>query len=85
MDKIRYIWGEQVEPYANYNRVRVYYTKNNRDQNAVFMNYDREGGRNYKIIEDNHAPHNRLNNEEIQAIMQVLNKDNLLIKERSLS
>lgn len=83
MDKIRYIWGEQIEPYVNYDRVRVYYTKNNRDQNAVFMNYSGDGGRDYKLIEDNHAPHNRLNNEETQAIVQALNKDNLFIKERS--
>lgn len=83
MDKIRYIWGEKIEPYANYNRVRIYYMKNNRDQSAVFMNYNREGGRDYKIIEDNHAPHNRLSNEETQAIVQALNKDNLLIKERN--
>lgn len=85
METIKQVWGEKIEPYANYDRVRVYYVKNNRDQSAVFMNYNREGGRDYKIIEDNHAPRNRLNNEETQAIMQALNKDNLLIKERSLS
>lgn len=83
MEILRQVWGEQIESYANYDRVRIYYTKNNRDQNAVFMNYNREGGRDYKIIEDNHAPHNRLNNEETQAIVQALNKDNLLIKGRS--
>lgn len=84
METVKQIWGEQIEPYVDYDRVRVFYVKNNRDQNAVFMNYDRDGGRDYKIIEDNHAPHNRLNAEETQAIVQALNKDNLLIKERRL-
>lgn len=83
MENLQQIWGEKIEPYVDYDRIKVYYVKNNIDQNAVFMNYGRDGERNYKIVEDNHAPRNRLNDEEARAIMQSLNKDNLLIKERS--
>lgn len=79
MNNIKYIWGKNIEPYMHYARVKVYYTKNGIDQNAVYMNYATDG-RDYKMIEDNHAPYNKLKDDEKTKIGDMLNNNEIIIK-----
>ena len=79
MRNIQQIWGKEIEPYGQYNRVVVYYAKNGRDQHAVYMDYGQHGKRSYKIIEDNAVSGNRLNNKECEAIGEMLNNKEIII------
>lgn len=75
------IFGERMEPYGQFKRVKVYYTKNGIDQHAVYMDYGINGKPSYKIIEDNANRGNRLNGEQ-QAIIGAMidNEDITIIK-----
>ncbi len=73
--KVELLYGWFVEPYMEYKRVRICYIKNDKEQNAVFMNYNRDGGKDYRMTEDNHYPHNRLREKEQQEIAYILNNN----------
>lgn len=79
MNNIQYLWGKEIEPYGQYNRVVVYYAKNGRDQQAVYMDYGQQGKPSYKIIEDNAVSGNRLNNKESEEIGEMLNNKEIII------
>lgn len=80
MSNIQYIWGKQIEPYQGCDRVKVYYTKNEIDQQAIFMNYGDNGKPIYRMIEDNATRGNRLNNKEREMLGKMLNDNKLIIK-----
>lgn len=81
MENIQQIWGKEIEPYGQHKRVVVYYAKNGRDQQAVYMDYGQHGKPSYKIIEDNAVFGNRLNGDQ-QAIIGTMidNEDITIIK-----
>lgn len=79
MSNIQYIWGKQIEPYLDCNRVKVCYTKNRIDQYAIYMDYGQQGKPSYKIIEDNAVSGNRLSNKEGEAIGEMLNNKEIII------
>ena len=39
MSELKYVWARTIEPYTFMDRIKVYYTKNDKDQSAIFMNY----------------------------------------------
>ena len=81
-DNIKQIWGRYIEPYADkYNRITIYYTKNDKDQRAVFMNYDTNGGYDWKIVEDMAYRNNRLREREIGGLGERLNNKEIMIFE----
>lgn len=81
MKTIKYVWGEKTTPYCEFDRVKVYYTKNDKDQSAVFMNYNTDGGRDYKLVEDNHYARNQLREAERQELAEAINNNTIIIKQ----
>lgn len=79
MSNIQYIWGKQIEPYRDCNRVKVCYTKNRIDQYAIYMDYGDKDKPIYRIIEDNAVSGNRLSNREREAIGEMLNNKEIII------
>lgn len=79
MSNIQYIWGKQIEPYLDCNRVKVYYTKKRVDQYAIYMDYGDKGKPIYRIIEDNAVSGNRLSNREREEIGEMLNNEEIII------
>lgn len=79
MRNIQQIWGKEIEPYGQYNRVVVYYAKNGRDQYAIYMDYGDKGKPIYRIIEDNAISGNRLTNKEREEIGEMLNNKEIII------
>lgn len=73
--KVELLYGWFVEPCMDYKRIRLTYIKNNKEQNAIFMNYNKDGGKDYRLVEDNHYPHNRLREKEQQEISYILNNN----------
>lgn len=82
MEKITQIWGEKLEPYMHYAKVKIYYTKNGHDQRAVFMDYGEEDKPNYKLIESEHYARNRLSEEEQKYIGKLIGERSIIIKEQ---
>lgn len=72
LKKVEIQYGWFINQYMGFNRVKIFYIKNDKDQNAVFMNYGKEQN-NYKIVEDNHFARNGLNDKEKQEIANMLN------------
>ena len=64
----------EIKPFEKYNRAKVLYTKKGKDQYAIFMDY---GENDWKCVEDNHLPYNRLNEKEKEFIGQVLAEDKM--------
>lgn len=62
-------------PFMGYDRVKVYYNKNGKDQNAKFMNYGTQHKPNFKIIEDNHYAKNSLKDDELNKFSTELNNN----------
>lgn len=84
MNEITQVWGKVTEPYfgdKEYKRIKVYYTKNGRDQYAVYMDYGQAGKPNYKIIEDNAYSRNRLTEQQAATIGVMINNESIIIKE----
>lgn len=79
MRNIQQIWGKEIEPYGQCNRVVVYYAKNGRDQHAIYMDYGDKGKPIYRIIEDNAVSGNRLSNREREEIGEMLNNEEIII------
>lgn len=79
MSNIQYIWGKQIEPYRDCDRVKVYYTKNKIDQYAIYMDYGDKGKPIYRIIEDDAVSGNRLSSKEREAIGEMLNNKEIII------
>lgn len=79
MSELKYVWGLEIEPYMDYKKIRVYYTKNEIDQNAVFMEY---GTNDWKIIEEAHIVGNKLTKAEQKELATMLNNKEILIKEQ---
>lgn len=79
MSNIQYIWGKQMEPYRDCDRVKVYYTKKRIDQYAIYMDYGDKGNPIYRIIEDNAVSGNRLSNREREEIGEMLNNKEIII------
>lgn len=79
MRNIQQIWGKQIEPYLNCDRVKVCYTKNRIDQYAIYLDYGDKGKRIYRIIEDNAVSGNRLSSKEQEAIGEMLNNKEIII------
>ena len=71
-NKIEILFGYFIEPYMNYERIKVYYMKNDKEQKAVYMNYGKEK-RDYRLIEDDHYARNGLRENERQEIAKALN------------
>ena len=79
MSKLEYVWALELEPYMDYKKVRVYYTKNGTDQNAVFMNFGVEKD-DWKIIEEAHIAGNRLTIAEQRELSTMLNNKEIWIR-----
>lgn len=79
MSNIQYIWGKQIEPYRDCDRVKVYYTKKGIDQYAIYMDYGDKGKPIYRIIEDDAVSGNRLSSKEREAIGEMLNNKEIII------
>ena len=77
MKKVEMLYGWFVEPYMEYKRVRICYVKNDKEQHAIFMNYDKDGGKDYRMIEDNHFARNGLRENEQKEIAGMLNNNEI--------
>ena len=80
MSELKNVWGLELKPYMDYRKVRVYYTKNGIDQNAVFMNFGVEKD-NWAIIEEAHIVGNKLSKAEQKELATILNNKEMFIKE----
>lgn len=80
MSELKNVWALELEPYMDYKKVRVYYTKNGTDQNAVFMNFGVEKD-NWAIIEEAHIVGNKLSKAEQKELATMLNNKEMFIKE----
>ena len=59
----------EVKEYnINKDQVKVLYTKNGKEQNAIFMRM----GEEWKLLEDNHYAHNKLREKNIESINGLL-------------
>lgn len=74
MSKVEIMYGYHIEPYMGCKKIRVAYIKNNKEQNAVFMNYSTDG-KDYKLVEDNHYARNGLREVEQKEISTILNNN----------
>lgn len=79
---IKNVWAKEIDDYGGLSRVKVFYTKNEKDQVAVFMNYNLNGGRRFLCIEDNYYPRNRLSKKEQQEIGELLNNEQVIIAKK---
>ena len=61
-------WAKEIEPYNKLNRVKVFYQKNGKDQNATFMDY----GEKYLLVEDEHYSRNGLKEDEIEQLAEYV-------------
>lgn len=75
---MKYIWARTIEPYTFLDRIKVYYTKNRKDQSAIFMNYSMKK-KDFKIVEEEHYARNGLTEKEINELQNALNNDEILI------
>ena len=76
INKIEVLTGWFIEPYMEHTRVRIIYRKNDKEQHAVFMNYNKDG-KDYKLIEDSHTARNGLQEKESQTIAALLNNNEI--------
>ena len=83
MSKLEIMYGYHIEPYMGCKKIRVAYIKNNKEQHAVFMNYDENGGKDYKLVEDNHYARNGLRKSEQDGISAILNNNLMRIYAQS--
>ena len=75
MDKLERVFATKHEPYMNHEQINVYYTKNNKDDHAVFMNYGKGGENKFQLVEDSgYGRKNMLNQTEWLQISDDLNK-----------
>ena len=78
MSELKYVWARTIEPYTFMDRIKVYYTKNDKDQSAIFMNYSMKK-KDFKIVEEEHYARNGLSEDEIDELQNALNNDEILI------
>ena len=72
------IWAKKIEDVGSRRQVKVYYTKNNKDQYAIYRDYGGDELK-FKIIEDNHYSRNGLTKEEQEALGDILNNEECII------
>ena len=63
-------WAKEVEPYGDFRRVQIFYQKNNKDQNATYI--EMENG--WSICGEEHYPRNGLNEKEKQELAEFAKK-----------
>lgn len=71
---IKYFTVMRIEPYSDFERVKIYYIKNGIDQNCIFMDYSREGI-DWKMVEEQYKAHNKLRKAEVRRISEILNEN----------
>ena len=74
MKKLKYVWGKELEN----GRLKIFYTKNDKDQNCVLMKF----GEEWKIIEDNFYARNRLKEQDLEQIYSMIKNNEIIIKEQ---